>query len=509
MVTGRASGSGEGLDNTIGADGYDRAVFDRLFETHEPLKAVHVQLQRVLPRPRALLEDLFFVLFKLSLSLRPAAEVSAAAQINRRLVRALLEAQGLPSLRQETELNPKVSALMLAPLAKRLLAALLRDFRVVDSELQQAADLGDAAEALARLRREMAHLQSLPPGALGGQEAALMAALKAEEAAHLEALEAGAKAQASVAEGLASSLDGEIQALVATLSRDLDAARKGVSQLGWASSRGSESFAWVETLIASPKLRQLARIVGPLREFASRAHPKGLKRAPIMPHQVELGRDLARVLPSELLWLHAGVPGAQRWFQLRYIEGQLMQHRLGERAGRGPLVICVDLSASMQGARELWAKALAMTLIELARRDHRSSWVIGFSASSEIFEAEIVGRRGAKRALQTEALLDFAHWFPGGATDFETPLARALLRVTEDGAPKGDIVFITDGEASVSEALLADLAQKKRRHGFKIRGVWVDLGQYREVETVLPFCDSLLRVSTLSGERLSALFQLV
>jgi uncharacterized protein with von Willebrand factor type A (vWA) domain len=104
--------------------------------------------------------------------------------------------------------------------------------------------------------------------------------------------------------------------------------------------------------------------------------------------------------------------------------------------------------------------------------------------------------------------LRFAEHFPGGGTDFEQPLRRAVEAISEGRYRRGDVVFITDGEAQVSDGLIAELEQKRKKHRFKIRGILVD-SAHSSTETLERFCDDLRRVTDLTADSLSDLFSAV
>jgi hypothetical protein len=53
-------------------------------------------------------------------------------------------------------------------------------------------------------------------------------------------------------------------------------------------------------------------------------------------------------------------------------------------ADRGPILLCVDTSGSMRGARETVAKALALECMRAAREQERDCYVFAFSGPSEV-----------------------------------------------------------------------------------------------------------------------------
>ena len=63
----------------------------------------------------------------------------------------------------------------------------------------------------------------------------------------------------------------------------------------------------------------------------------------------------------------------------------MLQYRLreDEQKGKGPMVVCIDVSSSMQGDKELWAKAVSLTLMDIARRQRRLFRAVLFSSGPE------------------------------------------------------------------------------------------------------------------------------
>ena len=54
-------------------------------------------------------------------------------------------------------------------------------------------------------------------------------------------------------------------------------------------------------------------------------------------------------------------------------------------ADRGPILLCVDTSGSMRGAREIVAKALALECMRAAKAQERGCYVFAFSGPSEVW----------------------------------------------------------------------------------------------------------------------------
>ena len=142
-----------------------------------------------------------------------------------------------------------------------------------------------------------------------------------------------------------------------------------------------------------------------------------------------------------------------------------MQYRLrgDDERGRGPMVVCLDARASMAGDKEIWSKAVALTLLDVARRERRRFRAILFLFSQTgLYTLDL--NRGERWASDLDRALDLADYFAGGGTDFEQPLDAAVDCLGSSRLRRGDVVLITDGECRVGDEWKQRfLAEKKRR----------------------------------------------
>src|SRR5437879_9790881 len=138
------------------------------------------------------------------------------------------------------------------------------------------------------------------------------------------------------------------------------------------------------------------------------------------------------------------------------------------------MVVCIDVSSSMQGDKELWAKAVSLTLMDIARRQRRLFRAVLFSAGAESMR---VLDLNDKRRYQPELakVLEMAEYFPGGGTDFQAPIDAAVELLEDKKLKRGDIVVITDGECQVAPQWLADLRRRKDELKCTIFVVLVDI----------------------------------
>jgi uncharacterized protein with von Willebrand factor type A (vWA) domain len=158
----------------------------------------------------------------------------------------------------------------------------------------------------------------------------------------------------------------------------------------------------------------------------------------------------------------------------------------------------------MAGDKELWAKAVALTLLEIARRQRRLFRFICFSsADTPLYTLDLNPRE--HHAVQVDRALDVAEYFPGGGTDFETPLAAARDCLAAARYRRGDVILITDGECQVSPEWLARFRQDKQRLGFSLFSVLIEVGT-SSFGTLQELSDRVTSVSQLTDDAVRDLF---
>ncbi len=496
----------------IERDGYDRDVFDRALAGDAQLQRCCERVGRLLPAPEAFVSDLFCVLFKMNVVLRHASDVPASGLLSRRLIESVVASPGLSELKRSTELNAEGTTQVVPVLAERIIKALTRDNRVVVDELLSAAEMAAAEEEVEALKEQIDIIPELPPEALGDRADELKDMLRREQADAERDIESKRQAVKKLVDDLPVAMDNEIAGTVKRLPEQVEGLESQMNALGiGAGAAGTMSardrLDLGEKLLASKKLQRLARLTGAFKEVAFEARKKRIARSPQETHEVEAGDDLSRLLPSEVAGLGLN---KSRWLRLdfkrRYIEKNLLQYKLHGPASRGPMVVCVDGSGSMQGSKELWAKAVALTLMEIARRERRRCLAIVFSGGDEVFEVELLSTTRARKTVDRASVLKFAEFFPGGGTNFEAPLRRALAAVSEGDYRRGDIVFITDGQAHVSDTMIEEIEAERKKHRFAIRAIEVDVKEGSTRDVLDRFADDVRRISDLTADSLADLF---
>ena len=228
---------------------------------------------------------------------------------------------------------------------------------------------------------------------------------------------------------------------------------------------------------ADPLLLQIMEKAG--NWFGDALRQRRERQRGATPDGIEFGRDLPRMLGSELATL--ADPVLEDLWVHRYTTRSLQQYRQGSTpCKRGPVVVCVDTSGSMHDL-EVASKALAIAAAKLAQRDRRPVRVILFSCDIEVYDAP----QPMAGAPWLEFLATVARRFSGGGTDFDMPLEAALEAITSHELyRRADLVFITDGDCEVSYEVEKLLANEKQKRGFGLYTIFLDRAGCESLEAL-------------------------
>ena len=187
---------------------------------------------------------------------------------------------------------------------------------------------------------------------------------------------------------------------------------------------------------------------------------------------VELGGDLARLVPSELLQLGCGIPELELLALYRVASRHALcrEYRGREKVGRGPIVVSVDESGSMHGEKITAAKGLALALAWLAHHQKRWIMLAGFAG-----DARCTRYVAPPRQSRPGELLDWCSHMWSGGTVLDGPLATVPGWWPEVRPPSGkvDHIIISDGEVSLPAALRDDYRAWAQREQVRTYAIMV------------------------------------
>ncbi|KLV05388.1 protein viaA [Photobacterium aquae] len=162
--------------------------------------------------------------------------------------------------------------------------------------------------------------------------------------------------------------------------------------------------------------------------------------------------DLSKLLPNEAMFLaypelevvfykhlvdkrlmNYRVQGSQR--KLRRVKAYKRQTKQVEQ-DKGPFIVCIDASGSMNGFPEQCAKALAYGLMQIALAEDRDCYVILFSTQQITYEL-------TKQDGLSEVLNFLSYSFHGG-TDLGPVLDQSIELMLSEKYKNADLVVLSD-----------------------------------------------------------------
>lgn len=181
---------------------------------------------------------------------------------------------------------------------------------------------------------------------------------------------------------------------------------------------------------------------------------------------VVLDGEVSRLLPSELVQM--ADPDLELDALRRLVERQSMSRlwRSQEPVARGPIIVSVDESGSMNGLKGQQAKAIALALAWVAR--HQRRWIALVAYSGSTGERVLALPPGRWNEL---ALMEWLEAWIGGGSDLDVPLREVPRYWSEElHAPKGktDLILITDALVHVPDDLRYDFLAWKRQAKAKL-----------------------------------------
>jgi len=509
------------------SDSYDRRTWNEIVADAPSIAELAESGERLVPHFGALVQDFFFALFKMNPVFRKSSDVRHAAALNRTILEQIVPSAPFQALRSRTALEEDKAAIAAIVMGEHALEMMKSEKLINRGEMldlwdlaRQEQDLEARAEAIKAVNEIQESKNNQNESAAGEEQKAQATKTKKELAEMADAAERAAKVSEArlnqksrqfetQLKGADRSALKRMQLQTAELAREIDQAAEDSHDFSREFGQGGRVAAGARLelgrrLARNKKLGELARMVGRFKQDARALKRKTLERGVAEAYDIELGSELGRLIPAELLAMHH--PALKRDFHRRVLEGAVLQYRLrdDEPKGRGPMVVCIDVSSSMEGDKEMWSKAVALTLMDIARRQRRLFRAVMFSSGDVSLKVLDLNR---ERRYQPDLnkVLEMAEYFPGGGTDFEAPIDAAVELLGEKKLKRGDIVIITDGESQVSPDWLARLSERKRELDFSIFAVLVDVGS-AQMSSLAQFADRIASVKRISDAHARDIF---
>lgn len=494
--------------DAVRANRFEAALFQEVLEDAPHLQSLVTELNVRYDYTEDLMRDTLLQFYQGDPMVRARPEMDPGYLTNHAVATNLASLPQTAATRQFTK-HSKYGAAM----AAISVGGSIKEFLAENKELEEAAKAADQAQqALAQQQQDLqqacqggegaadqlaaamgdfdgngpltaaqAQAQASADTAAGTVEAALQTAEQAQQIA-----EQAQQAAGEAADTAKQALRGPVANGVGKAHDQL--AEEAALFRGWGISDGQVARmdfterAQLAQRLRSHRLSKYIKELGRWRVMGQVQRAKRITPARDEVYDVELSGRLPDMLASELPLL-ATEPGRLD-FLIRLAENRLLskKYRGVELVGQGAIICCVDTSASMKKAdqhglpRELFAKGLALTMLDQARTEHRDFVGIIFANERNQRVFHFPKGEGA-----IEDVLAFTELFFAGGTSFEQPLDLAMdvleQQFSAEHKAKGDIVLVTDDECAVSVPWMRTFQARKERLGFRVFGMALGMEQ--------------------------------
>lgn len=497
----------------IANDAYDRRVWAHLRAESPSLREVEEKGSTLLPHFGSLLQDIFCLMFKYNINYRQSAEVLPSALLNQQFLQAIHHGAQYEYLREQTLLNEAHAGLSTLILGERLLGLVREEKFLNRRDMRDLWDIQKQEEIVHQKMEEYEAAEEISEDDLSENGKKSLAKAKERMGGEVQGAEALLRHKTQqLKEDLQryeAQLKTRLQAEAIKVAQDLEDASEEAQTWGDTIGTGArtppgQKLELGRRLAGNDKLKKLARMVGRMKLHALALRKKVFERSSEELLEVEQGDALHRLLPHEMLSLHH--PLLRKDFYRRFLDQELIQYSLRgvEQKGKGPMIVCLDGSSSMSGEKEIWSKAVTLTLLEIARKQRRLFRSICFSSADTPLQVLDMNPRD-RYEVETKTIMDLAEYFPGGGTDFQKPLDAALDCLGQSRFKRGDIVFITDGECQVDPQWAENFRAQKEKLGFSLFSILIDMGP-ASLGTLKEFSDRISTIKQLTGEGAKEIF---
>ncbi|MGO9800636.1 MAG: hypothetical protein ACLPQ0_14335, partial [Candidatus Binatus sp.] len=299
------------------SDSYDRRAWNEIVADAPSIADLAQSGERLVPHFGALVQDLFFALFKMNPVLRKSAEVRHAAALNRTILEQIVPSAPFQALRSRTALEEDKAAIAAIVMSEHALELIKSEELINRGEMldlwdlaRQEQDLEARAEAMNAVNEIQESKDSENQSDPGEEKKERETKTQKELAEMADAAERAAKVSEArlnqksrqfetQLKGADQSALKRMQLKTAALAREIDQAAEDSHDFSREFGQGGRVAAGARLelgrrLARNKKLGELARMVGRFKQDARALKRKTLERGVAEAYDIELGSELGR-----------------------------------------------------------------------------------------------------------------------------------------------------------------------------------------------------------------------
>lgn len=297
-------------------------------------------------------QDLWDALYKYAPYVFDQDKMDMRYLLNAEVMKALMESPHYKELRQLTQLDlmgTTIGSEAMSEDVKKLVEELKDAFQDALGELQAAQDAADAAEEAAEAEE----------GEEGDQEGnpSDKPSKKDKEWTLKEAQKRLEEAKKKMGQVVDKKAKGKINRFTNAATAKTRETKDMITAWGLEQSDSfiqsgyQEKMQLLDRLRNNPKLKRIAELAGRYKRMAFAMQKQQIKHGTDSIHNVILGDDIGRLLPSESMKLK--IPILKKLFKIALLEKKVLQYEYKgkEKIAKGAIVICVDSSGELFTSR--------------------------------------------------------------------------------------------------------------------------------------------------------------
>jgi uncharacterized protein with von Willebrand factor type A (vWA) domain len=453
------------MKNVIVHDAYDKKAFERFLKNNRYLKALLRNYSQFSPLHEKLAEDTFYAFFKY------VVEFNEVVEEEFRINKIILES-GMKSIEYEkTKLMTELDEVNAGMATNMFLERFFENIKAL------------------KLQKEYKELAKRAKNKEKGNGESISLDSENEDTEELDEF--------------VSKIKDAAKNSLKEISEDIEDTINGMNAVSsWGSGKGDkntlnpeERMRLASKILENKNLHKIVKKLGKLKLIAINEYKSKIKHYSGEIYSIKIGDDLKHLLPKELVNFSDEILYLD--FLRKFVDKKLLTYDLDNEVekNKGPIIVLLDHSGSMYGEREIWGKAVALSIIEIAKREKRKFGYIAFDDDvrfKKIFED-----------ISIDDILELASLYYGGGTNFEKPLKCAMEMIGE-GFDNADIVLITDGYAEVSDEFLNKLNDFKKDKKLKLVSIFIET---HPTETIKKISDELIKVFDLTDDEAKKIFR--
>lgn len=470
-------------------DSFDKSRFGEMVMQSALNESIIAGEKEFKPFP-SLAEDLFYSLFKYYPMMRDEKEMNPDYLMNRQLVEKVQEHPHYNYLRAYSKLNEQNSAIGCATLGEMILQENREQFEDIQKQEKEKQNLQQQMKKMAQ-----AYQEAKQNGNNQGQQQ-LKQQIKQKMAQQQQCTQKQQQAIESI--DVTAALDQTKDSIQAQEEMILTYGNEA-GQMQKVDFKTRLDFA--QNFLKNKKFNKIMKTLGRFKRLACKKQKEKIKNEPSEISDIVFSQQINHMLPSEAIYLLD--PDLESIFNKKFVEAQLLTYDLTgyETKAKGPIICAVDVSGSMEGNNEIWAKGVALALIDIANRENRYCHLMLFDTKLGL-EIEF---KGKKESEYLEKIQKFAEFFTGGGTSFSPVINRALsIFNTDTKYKKADLILISDGCGSLATKESKEFTQLKKDR--KINMVNIVIGGNAESHSCKDLADQSIDVATITDQKAGEIF---